>query len=139
MPNLPEPVLFGAAYYHEYQPSPRLDEDLDLMVEAGFSVIRVGESTWSTWEPEDGHFDLVVSDQSMPGLSGEQLARAITELAPGTPFILLTGFGDEMQARGQLPVGISLIVGKPVTASDLRRAVLQASTHEEPPMAAVAA
>ena len=51
-------VLFGAAYYHEYQPSPRLEADLDLMVGAGFSVIRVGESVWTTWEPEDGHFDL---------------------------------------------------------------------------------
>ena len=51
-------VLFGAAYYHEYQPSPRLDTDLDLMVEAGFSVIRVGESVWTTWEPEEGRFDL---------------------------------------------------------------------------------
>ncbi len=51
-------VLFGAAYYHEYQPSPRLDTDLDLMAEAGFSVIRVGESVWTTWEPADGQFDL---------------------------------------------------------------------------------
>ncbi len=51
-------VLFGAAYYHEYQPSPRLDTDLDLMVGAGFSVIRVGESVWTTWEPEEGRFDL---------------------------------------------------------------------------------
>ena len=51
-------VLFGAAYYHEYQPSPRLETDLDLMVDAGFSVIRVGESVWTTWEPEEGRFDL---------------------------------------------------------------------------------
>jgi beta-galactosidase len=58
MRELPQPVLFGAAYYHEYQPSPRLEKDLDLMAAAGFSVIRVGESTWSTWEPEDGVFDL---------------------------------------------------------------------------------
>lgn len=56
--DLPRPVLFGAAYYHEYQPSPRLEEDLDLMKAAGFSVVRVGESTWSTWEPEDGRFEL---------------------------------------------------------------------------------
>ena len=60
-------VLFGAAYYHEYQPSPRLDTDLDLMVEAGFSVIRVGESVWTTWEPEDGRFDL---DWLAPVLDG---------------------------------------------------------------------
>ena len=51
-------VLFGAAYYHEYQPEPRLKTDLDLMVDAGFSVIRVGESVWSTWEPDDGVFEL---------------------------------------------------------------------------------
>ena len=32
-------VLFGAAYYHEYQPGPRLEADLDLMAAASFSVI----------------------------------------------------------------------------------------------------
>jgi beta-galactosidase len=51
-------IRFGAAYYHEYQPSPRLTEDFDLMKAAGFTVIRVGESVWSTWEPSDGVFDL---------------------------------------------------------------------------------
>jgi len=51
------PIGFGAAYYHEYQPSPRLAEDMRLMRDAGFSVIRVGESTWSTWEPRDGEFE----------------------------------------------------------------------------------
>ena len=64
-----ERVLFGAAYYHEYQPSPRLDTDLDLMIKAGFSVIRVGESVWTTWEPEDGRFDL---DWLQPVLDGAQ-------------------------------------------------------------------
>ena len=49
---------FGAAYYHEYQPTERLDADLDLMAAAGMSVIRVGESVWSTWEPSDGEFQL---------------------------------------------------------------------------------
>ena len=58
MSHLEDAVLFGAAYYHEYQPTPRLDEDMRLMKEAGFSVIRVGESVWSTWEPDDGVFDL---------------------------------------------------------------------------------
>ena len=56
--DLPARVLFGAAYYHEYQPPDRLKTDLDLMAEAHVSVIRVGESVWSTWEPEDGRFDL---------------------------------------------------------------------------------
>jgi beta-galactosidase len=60
-------VLFGAAYYAEYQPSGTLDRDLDLMAEAGFSAIRVGESVWSTWEPAEGVFDL---DWLRPVLDG---------------------------------------------------------------------
>jgi beta-galactosidase len=51
-------VLFGAAYYAEYQPQLDIEKDLDLMVAAGFTVIRVGESVWSTWEPREGVFDL---------------------------------------------------------------------------------
>jgi beta-galactosidase len=51
-------ILFGAAYYPEYLPASRLEVDLDLMQAAGFNVIRVGESVWSTWEPEDGRFEL---------------------------------------------------------------------------------
>jgi beta-galactosidase len=51
-------MLYGAAYYHEYQPYERLEDDLKLMVEANLNVVRVGESTWSTWEPEDGRFQL---------------------------------------------------------------------------------
>ena len=44
-------IRFGAAYYAEYQQRPDPDADFELMVQAGFSVIRVGESVWSTWEP----------------------------------------------------------------------------------------
>src|SRR5579875_145760 len=47
-------MLFGAAYYHEYQPYERLAEDVRLMAAAGFSVVRVGESTWASYEPEPG-------------------------------------------------------------------------------------
>lgn len=51
-------LLFGAAYYPEYQTCPDLDRDMRLMLDAGFTVIRVGESVWSTWEPRDGEFEL---------------------------------------------------------------------------------
>ena len=56
-------VDFGAAYYFEYLPAhlrtpTQLAHDLDLMRAAGFTVIRVGESVWSTWEPREGVFDL---------------------------------------------------------------------------------
>lgn len=50
-------LYFGAAYYDEYMPVSRIDEDMRLMKAAGMNVIRVAESTWSTWEPRDGVFD----------------------------------------------------------------------------------
>ncbi len=73
-------VLFGAAYYVEYQPAGTLDRDLDLMADAGFNVIRVGESVWSTWEPRNGEFDL---DWLQPVLDGAA-ARGIGVIV-GTP------------------------------------------------------
>jgi beta-galactosidase len=80
MAVLPARVLFGAAYYHEYQPYERLKADLDLMGEAHFTVIRVGESVWSTWEPENGRFDL---DWLQPVLDGAH-ERGISVIL-GTP------------------------------------------------------
>ncbi|MFF9808343.1 beta-galactosidase [Streptomyces coeruleorubidus] len=88
MAVLPARVLFGAAYYHEYtpaydpelRPDERLKTDLDLMAEANFTVIRVGESVWSTWEPENGRFDL---DWLQPVLDGAH-ERGISVVI-GTP------------------------------------------------------
>ena len=68
-------------------------------------------------------FDLVITDQSMPGMNGVQLAAALKELVPGTPVMLLTGFGEEMLALGDNPSAIDRVLAKPVTAADLRRAV----------------
>ena len=73
-------ILFGAAYYAEYQAEGTLERDLDLMVETGFTVIRVGESVWSTWEPREGEFDL---DWLQPVLDGAH-ARGISVIL-GTP------------------------------------------------------
>jgi beta-galactosidase len=84
MAALPACVLFGAAYYHEYQPYERPDErlktDLDLMADAHVTVIRVGESVWSTWEPENGRFGL---DWLQPVLDGAH-ERGISVIL-GTP------------------------------------------------------
>ena len=50
-------LLYGAAYYEEYLPYDRLEQDAAMMKAAGMNVVRIGESTWSTCEPQDGVFD----------------------------------------------------------------------------------
>ena len=61
-------VLYGAAYYQEYMPSDRLADDLKLMKESGMSVVRLGESTWSLFEPREGEFDFAWMDRIIDGL-----------------------------------------------------------------------
>ena len=50
-------LLYGVAYYEEYLPYDRLEEDIRMMKKAGMNVVRIGESTWSTMEPQDHVFD----------------------------------------------------------------------------------
>lgn len=50
-------LLFGAAYYDEYLPYDRIETDMEMMEKAHINVIRIAESTWSTWEPQDNVFD----------------------------------------------------------------------------------
>jgi signal transduction histidine kinase len=74
-------------------------------------------------------FDLLITDQSMPEINGVQLAISSKSLAPATPVILLTGFGDEMQAAGTCPSEIDLILSKPVSMAGLRHAVFTVVPH----------
>ena len=50
-------LLFGVAYYREYMPYERLDQDIEMMKKAHINYVRIGESTWSTYEKDDGVFD----------------------------------------------------------------------------------
>jgi len=73
-------VLYGAAYYHEYMPYERLEKDVQMMKEAGFNVVRLGESTWSLWEPEDGRFEYAWMDRVI-----EAMGKAGIKVIIGTP------------------------------------------------------
>lgn len=72
--------LYGAAYYSEYTPTDRLDEDIRLMREAGVTVVRVGESTWSLFEPQDGVFRFEWMDRIL-----DRLHKAGIKVILGTP------------------------------------------------------
>jgi beta-galactosidase len=56
-------LLYGVAYYDEYMPYDRLDQDIRMMRDAGINVVRIAESTWSTHEPQSGVFDFSSVDR----------------------------------------------------------------------------
>ena len=74
------------------------------------------------------HFDVVVTDHAMPGASGEQLAAQLKAARADVPVVLLTGFGDLMEATGQHPVGVDRLLAKPTTRRALGDAVVALTT-----------
>jgi signal transduction histidine kinase len=131
----------------------RLDRTLRVLIVDDQEIIceliaeHLGSDGHTTTSAANGHealelfrtgcFDLVITDQSMPMMSGVQLGSAIKALSPETPVVLLTGFGDEMLAIGGQPTGVDLVLGKPVSHADLRRAIYEAM-DKSAPLASVA-
>ncbi len=66
--------MYGVAYYDEYMPYNRLDQDVQMMKAAGINVVRIAESTWSTVKPREGvydfsHIDRVLNAMHKAGIS----------------------------------------------------------------------
>jgi len=82
-----------------------------------------GSDALAKYQP--GSFDLVLADWAMPLMGGDELARRIRSTDPSCPIGILTGFGDLLLANGTEPEGVDLIVTKPVTLDNLRRAIIR--------------
>ena len=61
-------------------PYDRLDKDVELMKEAGITVVRVGESTWTSWEPREGEFQFAWMDRIV-----DRMHKAGIKVILGTP------------------------------------------------------
>ena len=75
-----ERIYFGAAYYSEYLPYDRVEQDMEWMEQAGMNTIRIAESTWSTIEPSDGVFDFTHLDKMLDAAARHHISVII-----GTP------------------------------------------------------
>ena len=67
-------------------------------------------------------FAAVVTDLGMPYVDGRQVANAVKSMAP-TPVILLTGWGQRLQAEGDLPAHVDMVLAKPPRLRELRDAL----------------
>ena len=68
-------VLYGASYYHEYMPYDRLEKDIELMQQAGITVVRLGESPWTSWDPREGEFEFAWMQRILDCLNGAGIPR----------------------------------------------------------------
>jgi CheY-like chemotaxis protein len=92
------------------------------LVRAGFEVVSVANGRSALDALEKGNFDLVLSDQQMPMMTGIQLCENLRELPAhrNTPFILLTAKCMEIDfIRLQEKLGVSKALPKPFSPSEL--------------------
>ncbi len=68
-------------------------------------------------------FDLVITDQTMPSLTGEVLARELRRIRPDIPIVLCTGFSHVIDAEKAYAQGIDAFLMKPLMGHDLFQVV----------------
>ena len=70
-------------------------------------------------------FPVVITDLGMPHFDGRAVATAIATASPGTPIIMLTGWGQRLAATGEIPPEVTGVLSKPPRLTELRQALLQ--------------
>ncbi len=88
---------------------------LGYKVEGEYSSLNALE----TFRSEPAGFDLVITDMTMPGLTGAKLARELMDIRPDIPIILCTGFSDKISTEEAKAIGIRELLLKPLDTASL--------------------
>ena len=75
---------------------------------------------------DPNRFDLVISDVTMPQMTGDRLAGELLRIRPDIPIILCTGYSDRISKENCSKLGVKDLILKPLLAGDLSRAVRKA-------------
>jgi len=98
---------------------------LDCLERFGYTVTAVsnGQKAMEIFAANPDHFNLVVTDQTMPSMTGEELANALLKLRPEVPIILCTGHSPTTTPESSKALGISAFLQKPLAPTQLMRVV----------------
>lgn len=79
----------------------------------------------SVFRQHPDHFDLLITDMTMPGMTGEQLIKAVLEISPHMPIVICTGFSDQMNRDAAQRIGAKHYLEKPLSYDQLVQTVRQ--------------
>ncbi len=69
------------------------------------------------------HFDMLITDQAMPEMTGEELIMKIISLRPGIPIILNSGYSADFTMEKARALGVSECIQKPINMEQLTQAI----------------
>lgn len=75
------------------------------------------------FKAEPDKYDMIITDMTMPDMSGEKFAQKILKIRPGIPIIICTGFSNMMSPEKASETGIKGFLMKPLTMSDLSKCI----------------
>lgn len=90
-----------------------------LFKNAGFAVASAGDAETALEKLPGERPDVVLTDLRLPGRSGLDLLRAVRELLPSVPVLLVTAYGDEDTAAAAQSLGAFAMLTKPVFRQEL--------------------
>lgn len=96
-----------------------------MMEQLGYKVKAFTESSRAleVFESNPGAFDLVITDMTMPKMTGDLLAAKVQDIRADTPVIICTGFNNRVDPDGLKNKGICEILTKPVRTITLAKAI----------------
>jgi CheY-like chemotaxis protein len=100
----------------------------DMLERLGYRVIGENDAqeALEVFQSQPDAFDLVITDQTMPRLTGDRLARELLHIRPDIPIILCTGFSEMVDEEGARAIGIREFSLKPLTLRDLANKIRKA-------------
>jgi CheY-like chemotaxis protein len=72
---------------------------------------------------EQGKFDLIITDYSMPGMKGDELAAVIKQRLPHQPIIMISAYAEMLKSSGNPLAGVDFMLSKPFFMAELREAI----------------
>ncbi len=93
---------------------PEVSEVLEMMLDQignEVTVVSQGQEAITRFEP--GDYDLVITDLGMPDISGWEVAKAVKQKSPGTPVVLITGWGVQLDSEQRSESGVDGVIAKP--------------------------
>src|SRR5438094_399053 len=104
----------------------------DMLREAGYVVVVAKDGPDGLERCEQEPMDIVLSDISMPGLSGWDVATRLRTRFPEIPIGFVTGWGDQLDPERLTRTGVSFVIAKPFQTLDVLRHVAQALSAPRP-------
>ncbi len=97
----------------------------------GYQVSAYNDSleALAAFQKDPAAFELIITDQTMPRLTGDSLARRMLELTPGLPIILITGYNHSFSAEKIRTLGLAAYLTKPVPMRTLAETIREVLTR----------